>query len=156
MAMDEMAFANGEYMRVEITFGEQEPGAVYWERPGAYLIAVVDGRLAAVRTVKGYFLPGGGLENGERHADCIGRECIEELGCGAEVGAYIGAAAVYTVHEVMGHFLAVQYFYAGALREQSAAPVELDHALEWIAVESAADRMVVPAQAWAIRKYLGR
>lgn len=29
---------------------------------------------------KGYFLLGGGIENNEKHYDCIVRECLEEAG----------------------------------------------------------------------------
>ena len=48
-------------------FGEKQAGASYRTRPGAYLIAVSGAQIASIRTPKGFFLPGGGVEPGETH-----------------------------------------------------------------------------------------
>ena len=62
------------------TFGTKDPQLNYFDRAGAYLIDIKEGKLACVRTPKGYFLLGGGIEAGESHLDCIYRECLEEAG----------------------------------------------------------------------------
>ena len=49
----------------------------YRDREGVYLICVNEGKIAVVKTPKGFFLLGGGLEEGENAENCIIRECIE-------------------------------------------------------------------------------
>ncbi len=50
------------------------------DRDGAYLIPMKDDKIGVVKTSKGYFLLGGGLDSGESHEECITRECLEEAG----------------------------------------------------------------------------
>lgn len=143
-------------MKLDKTFGEKCEGAAYYDREGAYLVAVWDGRVAVVHTPRGYFLPGGGLEGGEDHRACIRRECLEEMGYTVTVGEHIGSADVYARHERIGYFHPIQHYYAGALVEQSAAPIERDHTLVWLPVDGIEEKMYTPAQSWAIRRYLER
>ena len=110
------------------TFGEKQAGASYRIRLGAYLIAVSGAQIASIRTPKGFFLPGGGVEPGETHEACILRECLEETGFLVQVGELLGSA------------------------EFVCAPVELDHTLVWLPCEKAAEQMKVEQQAWAVRK----
>lgn len=58
-------------------FGEKE-NVKYIDREGAYLNLIKNDSISVIQTSKGYFLLGGGLENGESHIGCIKRECIEE------------------------------------------------------------------------------
>lgn len=60
-------------------FGIKE-NAPYEDREGAYLIPVEDNKIGVIKTPKGYFFLGGGLENNESHRACIERECLEEAG----------------------------------------------------------------------------
>ena len=80
------------------TFGTKDPQLNYFDRAGAYLIDIKEGKLACVRTPKGYFLLGGGIEAGESHLDCIYRECLEEAGLAVTVTAPCAqqTAIVYT------------------------------------------------------------
>ena len=48
------------------TFGEKQAGASYRTRLGAYLIAVSGAQIASIRTPKGFFLPGGGVDQVKR------------------------------------------------------------------------------------------
>ena len=54
-------------------FGVKE-NARYFDREGAYIIPVRGEEVGVVRTPKGWFLLGGGIESGESHTDCIARE----------------------------------------------------------------------------------
>lgn len=96
-------------------FGEKQAGASYRTRPGAYLIAVSGAQIASIRTPKGFFLPGGGVEPGETHEACILRECLEETGFLVQVGELLGSAESYLMHEKIGAFHPVQHYYAGRL-----------------------------------------
>ncbi len=134
------------------TFGEKQAGASYRIRLGAYLIAVSGAQIASIRTPKGFFLPGGGVEPGETHEACILRECLEETGFLVQIGELLGSAESYLMHEKIGAFHPVQHYYVGAFLEFVCAPVELDHTLVWLPCEKAAEQMKVEQQAWAVRK----
>ena len=57
-------------------FGNKLQGK-YYTRAGAYLIPISNGKIAVVKTPKGYFFIGGGYENDETDTECITRECLE-------------------------------------------------------------------------------
>ena len=97
-------------------FGEKQAGASYRTRPGAYLIAVSGAQIASIRTPKGFFLPGGGVEPGETHEACILRECLEETGFLVQVGELLGSAESYLMHEKIGAFHPVQHYYGNLSR----------------------------------------
>lgn len=61
----------------------------YMDREGAYLLPAKDGKVGVVKTSKGYFLLGGGLDSGENHEECLKRECLEEIGYTVSVGSKI-------------------------------------------------------------------
>lgn len=140
----------------DATFGQPRPGGEYYHRPGAYLLAVEDGLLAVAQTPKGWFLPGGGVEKGESHAQCIRRECREELGREARPGEYLGCAEAYLVHPRIPDYHAIYYFYTGALGGSLGPPTEPDHCLRLVPVEQAAQKLYLEAQRWAVRRLLGQ
>ena len=70
---------NFKVNKMHKVFGVME-NTEYLDREGAYLIPFRDKEVGVVQTSKGYFFLGGGLENGESHAECIERECREEVG----------------------------------------------------------------------------
>ena len=89
---------------VDKTFGEKVEGNAYYDRLGAYLICMDGDKVAVVKTPKGYFLLGGGLEGNENHMDCIKREILEEIGFTANVHSYICSAEEYWLHKELGYF----------------------------------------------------
>lgn len=123
------------YQRPHYVFGERDRHTDYWDRPGAYLLAVQDGKVAVVRTKRGYFLPGGGLEDGESDADCIRREVLEETGRAAEVGEFLCSAEHYTVHDTKGPFHPIQSYYRGTVGDRIAPPQEPDIQFLWLPLE---------------------
>ncbi len=139
---------------VDKTFGEKVEGNAYYDRLGAYLICMDGDKAAVVKTPKGYFLLGGGLEGNENHMDCIKREILEETGFTANVHSYICSAEEYWLHKELGYFHPVQYYYYGELVEKIVEPVEIDHKLEWISIEDIETKMYIKAQGWAIKNFL--
>ena len=109
-------------------FGEKAP-VPYYDRKGAYLIPVKDNKIAVIKTPKGLFFLGGGIENGETDEACIRRECLEESGVEVTIGEKIGSAETFTTHPRLGPFHPIQTYYAGDILKQVQAPLEKDHTL---------------------------
>ncbi len=145
-------FQAGELHQV---FGEKE-NAEYTDREGAYLIPVCGSLVGVIRTPKGYFLPGGGLENGESHIDCIKREFMEEAGCTVLVGKKICSAETYCRHPVIGYFHPIQTYYIGKILKKTAEPSEKDHELMWIEYEKIRGNMFAEMQNWALEQLSGQ
>lgn len=139
---------------MDIVFGKKVLGVKYHDREGSYLIAIKDNLLASVKTSKGYFLLGGGIEKDESHIDCIKRECIEEIGYEVNIENYICSAEIYSIHERIGYFHPIQYYYYGEILNKIKEPIEPDHKFEWITLDNIEDKMYVESQAWAVRQYL--
>lgn len=137
-------------------FGEKIKGAEYLDRKGAYLIPVENGKLAVVKTKKGYFLLGGGIDGDETDEECIIRECLEEIGYEVSVGEYIGSAESYNIHPEIGYFHPIQNYYSGELLRKISDKIEADHQLEWVAVENIIDNLFVEQQNWIVKEYLAK
>ena len=131
-------------------FGKKED-ACYTDREGVYLIPLRGATVGVIETPKGYFLLGGGLDEGESHEDGLRRECFEETGCAASVGACIGSAEAYTVHPTVGYFHPIQTYYLGTLSDPVVSPVESDHRLVWMKIDIAIHQMYSEMQRWAIQ-----
>lgn len=135
------------------TFGTKEKKLNYTDRTGAYLICVKKGKMAVIQTPKGYFLPGGGLEQNETHKDCIVRELLEETGCSCQINHLVCCADTYTVHEKIGPFHPIQYYYSGNLKKKISEPTETEHTLTWMPLHEAAQKLFLPMQRWATEQY---
>ena len=72
----------------------QRPQLNYFDRAGAYLIDIKEGKLACVRTPKGYFLLGGGIEAGESRLLHLW-ECLERR-LAVTVTAVLSRQLLYT------------------------------------------------------------
>ena len=133
-------------------FGEKAP-APYYDRKGAYLIPVKDNKIAVVKTPKGLFFLGGGLENGETDEACIRRECLEEAGVTVTVGEKIGSAETFTTHPRLGPFHPIQTYYAGEILKQVQAPLEKDHMLLICSFRELDGKLFAEMQNWALREF---
>ncbi len=139
----------------KMTFGERRDGVDYQERIGAYAIILKDKCLAAIRTPKGYFLPGGELDEGEGHVECIVRECLEEIGHLVIVKEPVCVAEMFTHHEEIGYLHPVGHFYLAELKEKVKEPFERDHELVWIAMDGIDDAGFQEHQRWAVTLVVG-
>lgn len=132
-------------------FGIKE-NAVYLDREGAYLIPVHNNEIAVIKTAKGFFLLGGGLDENESHEDCIKRECIEETDYTAVIKEKICSAETYTTHPELGYFHPVQSYYIGELKEKVSEPIETDHILKWVKYDDIKGKMFAEMQNWALEQ----
>lgn len=133
-------------------FGEKAP-VPYYDRKGAYLIPVKDNKIAVVKTPKGLFFLGGGLENGETDEACIRRECLEEAGVTVTVGEKIGSAETFTTHPRLGPFHPIQTYYAGEILKQVQAPLEKDHMLLICSFRELDGKLFAEMQNWALQEF---
>ncbi|MBO4493019.1 MAG: NUDIX domain-containing protein [Ruminococcus sp.] len=122
----------------------------YVDREGAYLILVRDNMIGIVRTPKGYFFVGGGIDNGESHIDCIERECIEETGYMVSVKEKICSAETYCFHGEIGFFHPIQTYYTGEMLTEVSVPAEKDHEFLWAEYSEIKGRMFWQMQNWAL------
>ena len=139
-------------------FGEKQI-AEYCDRQGAYLIPYQNGKVAVVKTSKGYFLLGGGLEYNETHQECISREILEEIGYTCCIKCHLCSAEMYTKHPTIGYSHPIQTYYIGHLLEKVSTPTDLDHQLCWIDLNQLIGNMFVQMQNWALEQlqnYLSR
>ena len=132
------------------TFGVKE-NEKYYDREGAYVIPIKDNKVCIVKTPKGYFLIGGGMDEGENETDCIARECLEETGCNIVIKEKIASAETYCQHSKLKYFHPIQHYYIGELSAKIKEPLESDHKLEWIDIEETKGKMFTPMQEWAIQ-----
>ena len=123
----------------------------YKDREGAYLVCIKEGKVAVVKTPKGFFFLGGGFEGDESVEVCITRECIEEVGYTVNVGEKICSAEHYVYHKRIGYFHPIQHYYLGELvKMENSTTVEKDHTLMWLSYDEIKGKMFSPMQNWAL------
>ncbi len=137
-----------------VTFGKKTEGVECKKRLGVYAVIFEEDKIAIIRTPKGYFLPGGGVNEHEEIEEALRREVIEELGWEIRIKKYIGEAKQFfstgtnekTYHESTGHF-----YIAGKTAETS-EPVEADHRLIWMTIEDAVKNLYFEYQVWGVKE----
>jgi 8-oxo-dGTP diphosphatase len=134
-------------------FGHRVEGCLYIVRPSAYsLVQNVGGEVAVVRTPRGIFLPGGGIEVGESPEQAIEREAVEECGLILLAARLIGTA-VEIVHSVAENacFEKRSTFFEARLHGLTPAQ-ELDHELVWLQPDEAIEWLSYESHRWAVRR----
>lgn len=139
-----------------IEFGSKIEGVHYKERIGVYaLIPDSDSNIALIKTGRGYFLPGGGIEGNETHEECLKRECSEEMGYNVMIGDYIGQLTNYTVSFKNNEYLkVVGHVYIAKLLDINSLKTEEDHELIWVPIKESVDKMYIEFQSYAIKNYI--
>lgn len=134
-------------------FGKRVEGVNYSLRPGAYaLIADDSGRIAAVLTPTGTYLPGGGQEAGESAIDALKREVLEECGLVVEVGRPIGVADEFVFAEDECQHFCKRCSFHHAVVTAMGSPVEPDHQLIWLAVDEAMANLTHDCHRWIVTR----
>ena len=135
-----------------LEFGTRLANVDYVERPGAYaIIRDAEDRVAVIRTPKGFFLPGGGVDDGEDMVDALRREVFEETGLGVEIAREIGAAAQYLSSAKDGiYYKKIGHFFLASFAERLSETFEAEHELLWMTYEKAAAALNHQFQTWAI------
>lgn len=141
---------------LERTFGEGSENIQYKHRAGVYAV-IFDGKgnIAAVNTPEGYFLIGGGIEEGETHIECLKRECLEETGYDIEVKDFICKGNKYFYSKSLSrYFYLICYFYITELKGKIKEPVEPDHEFVWIAINDIEEKLFFEHHIWAVNEAL--
>ena len=134
-------------------FGERVVGASDILRPGGYVVVQnSSGDIAVVSTPKGYFLPGGGQENGETLEQTAMREAFEECGLRIEITGLIGTADEFVFSASAGKYYRKRctFFSAEFLGREVGG--EDDHQLLWMNAEEAARLLSHQSQTWAVHE----
>jgi 8-oxo-dGTP diphosphatase len=136
-------------------FGQRKPGQTYRPRPAAYaVVSDAQRQVAVVRTPKGHFLPGGGIETGETAEEALVREVREECGRNIRILGKIGEANEHVFVEGKGYFAIHGVFFRASFGDSSAQPAEADHELVWLSADEAKNRLTREGHVWAVAQAL--
>ena len=137
-------------------FGVRRPGVPYRVRPSAYAVVPDDaGALAVLRTPLGWFLPGGGRDDGEEPADTVVREGVVEAGLRLAPERVLGEATEWVLAPGDDAGWEKRSTFLLAHVAGSATAVEPDHVLEWIPAAEAALVLTPPTHRWIVERWMG-
>ncbi|MCA1054079.1 NUDIX domain-containing protein [Rossellomorea aquimaris] len=139
-------------------FGEKREGVEYRTRKGVYGVILnheTDELLTVRDRLGNHFLPGGGLEEGETHYECIQREMLEETGYLLSVKNYIGHSQRTFFSSNNEPLLSDGYFYEGRLLHKVQEPLEANQCPVWVAIMDAKQLLFHEHHDWAVSKALG-
>jgi len=129
-------------------FGEPLPGRRYVVRRAAYaVIWGAEAKVATVKTRRGYFLPGGGIESGESDETGLHREIREECARQFVLVRRIGEA-IQWFRASRGFFEGHHVFFSG--RFASEASGQGEHELVWLEPARAGSLLFHASHQWAI------
>jgi len=142
---------------VQPIFGSRRDGCPYIHRPSAYALITNDlDEIAVMRTPRGYFLPGGGVENGESPEMAVKREAREEGGLVLEgVEEFCSAIEYIESTEEHAFFEKDCRFFTAKLID-SVPGGERDHTLIWLPANRAAESLDHQSHAWAVQRLAKR
>jgi len=131
------------------TFGEKKSDVAYIARRGAYAVIFDNrNRVAAMRGRSGYFLPGGGLEEGETYESALHRELFEECAATVKILNMIGEARDYIYSKAENAYFEKRgTFY---LAQFTTIPASRD--LEWLHPGEADNLFRQKGHAWAVMR----
>ena len=140
---------------IKFQVNKPDEGVDYKQRVGAYAVIFNENnKIAIVKTSTGYFLPGGGIEEGENHEACLKRECIEEMGMDVEVGEMYACGNYFFYSTTLNiNMESVGNFYRCRGKGVVSEVLEDDHVLVWLAKEQALKKLFLKHQRKALELY---
>ena len=139
----------------ERVFGEPVAGETYKHR---YVVSAVivdsKGLIAVMRVGDRYFLPGGGIEDGESEQQTLIREAREECARGIVIGARLGEALFYQYSPLYGGWAIHSVYYCADFGPDLGMAPEPDHTLIHMTREEAEGRLFRRSDAWAVTQAL--
>jgi len=138
-----------------IQFGQQVAGQLYHNRPGAYGLIVRGQQVATTIWRGGYYLPGGGIDEGETPETALHREVMEEIGWTIRLGEKVGESRQYVRSQVVdAYFNKIQVFYTATPLQQVTGDSEPEHELIWLPFAEAAAKLTEESNRWAVSTFL--
>lgn len=136
-------------------FGVAPARGAATRRVTAYaIIRNATGSVAVVRTPKGIFLPGGGVEDDESPTNAVHREVREECALALRLGDWRTRAIEFVRSPTERKtFEKRSTFFDATVTATYPDAVELDHELEWLTVDDAAAMLTPPSHRWAIAQW---
>lgn len=136
-------------------FGAIVEGCPYIVRPSAYaLIADASARIAVVRTPRGCYLPGGGIDAGESAEQAVAREAAEECGLLVEACSRVGSAVEIVGSVSENACFEKRSIFIEARVVGNALSVEEDHELLWLQPAQALDVLAPASHRWCVKRWM--
>jgi 8-oxo-dGTP diphosphatase len=134
-------------------FGKPRPDRITQDRPGAYGVAVAEGRLLVVEYQRRLHLPGGALAEGELPEEALRREVLEETGYEVVRGVPLAQAMQY-VDSVDGYVNKICAFFAVEVGPRVRNYYSPGHSPEWVPLSDAVPAIAEEASMWAVQRYI--
>jgi 8-oxo-dGTP diphosphatase len=134
-------------------FGKPLPNRTPQDRPGAYGVAMNEGRLLVIEWQRHLYLPGGTLQDGELPEDALRREVLEETGYEMVRGVPLAQAKQY-VNSPEGYFNKICAFFALEVGPRVRNYYSPGHSPEWVPIDDAVPAIAEEASVWAVQRYL--
>ena len=138
---------------IKFSINHPEKDKEYLKRPGAYgIIKNVNNLIAVIKTEKGFFLPGGGIENEESPDECLKRECLEEIGAIISELNYFASGNFYFYSTTLNvNMESIGHFFTCKIDKFIETKTDIDHELLWLEIDEAIPLFYLDNQREAVK-----